>query len=122
MKIYVASKTRHAKYWRELRDSGVNIVSTWIDEVGPGETKNPTELVQRCISEVKECDCVMLYIAEGDEPKGAFIEAGAALAFGKPIKLVAPRYRIGIFQHHPSISHFMTVADALNLNPTDYVS
>jgi hypothetical protein len=119
MKIYIASKTRHGKYWKQLRSSGVNVISTWIDEVGPGETKDPAELSQRCIAEVKECDCLLLFISAEDQPKGAFIEVGAALAFSKPIRVVAPFYRIGIFQHHPSVTQFTTVADALNLNPAD---
>jgi hypothetical protein len=30
---YVASSTRHANLWKMLRASGINILSTWIDEI-----------------------------------------------------------------------------------------
>lgn len=36
LKIYVASKTRHAAKWKALINKGYNIISTWIDEAGPG--------------------------------------------------------------------------------------
>lgn len=120
MKVYFASKTKHAIRWRSIRSSGVQVIATWIDEAEAGETVSPAELAQRCIAEVKECDVVLLYIGEGDEPKGAFIEAGAALAFGKPVRIVAPTYRVGIFVNHPLVSQFPTVAAALGHKPSCY--
>ena len=119
MKIYTASKTRHAKYWQQLRAQGVNIISTWIDEAGPGQTKDPAELAQRCLTEIVKCDALLLYITDTDEPIGAFFEAGAALAIGKPVMVVAPLYKIGIFKYHPLVTHFMCVADALDLEPSN---
>jgi len=49
--IYIASKSKHAPQWRALRDSGVPIISTWIDEAGEGETLDWTALWKRCIHE-----------------------------------------------------------------------
>ena len=81
--IYIASKTRYAEQWRKLRDRGANVISTWIDEAGPGQTKDPAELVQRCLSEIRTCDALLLYVERDDQPKGAYFEAGAALMLEK---------------------------------------
>jgi hypothetical protein len=90
MKIYTASKTKHAQKWIDLRDAGFNVISTWIDEACEGQTKDMRDLVQRCISECVECDGMIVYSEGGDYLKGAFIEMGVAVAHNKPIVLVGP--------------------------------
>ncbi|MHA6684444.1 hypothetical protein [Mesorhizobium sp. A556] len=86
--IYTASKTAHASKWRELRAAGLPINSTWIDEAGEGETKCFESLWSRCISEASKATAVLLYREPGEVLKGAFIEAGAALACGVPVHAV----------------------------------
>jgi hypothetical protein len=94
--IYIASKTKHADKWIELRNRGINIISTWIDEAGPGQTKDMAYLCNRCIEESIRCDAMIVYAEEGDLLKGAFIEMGVALAVsGKRIYLVGPVLPIG---------------------------
>lgn len=88
MKIYIASKTKHAEKWKKLRNAGVNIISTWIDEAGAGESKNLTDLAARCIDEAKSADRLILYCEPSDKLKGALIEVGAALASGVPVYVV----------------------------------
>lgn len=80
--IYIASKTKHADKWRKLRADGWNIISTWIDEAGQGQTKNRRDLAQRCIREAASADLFILYVEPGEQLKGALIEAGAALHSG----------------------------------------
>lgn len=84
--VYVASKTKHAEMWKDLRRSGkVRVISTWIDEAGKGESIDRADLAARCIQEVIASDCLIVYYEEGEYFKGAFIEIGAALAAEKPI-------------------------------------
>ncbi len=83
--IYTASKTKHADRWKSLRAEGWPINSTWIDEAGVGETACFTSLWERCILEASQADAVLLYREPGDVLKGAFVEAGAALAHGVPV-------------------------------------
>lgn len=108
MRIYTASKTVHAHKWLELRSLGLNVISTWIYESGPGETACFRDLWERCISEASRADALLLYREPGEVLKGAFIEAGAALASGKPV------YAVGVedqsFRHHPLV----TVCDSIN--------
>jgi nucleoside 2-deoxyribosyltransferase len=115
-KLYVASRTRRAETWKALRDNhGFNIISTWIDEAGPGETKSMTELWLRIFKEVKECDGLILYLHSDDLPlKGALVEVGAAIALGKLVCVVceiAPTMnpddffkQLGSWQEHPLVT------------------
>lgn len=109
MKIYMASKTRHATKWLKLRESGVDIISTWIDEAGPGQTKSFTDLWLRCINEVSMADRLIAYAEPGDELKGGLIEIGAALATGTPVYVVGEVEALKTCKYHPLI----TLADSL---------
>lgn len=88
--IYVASKTKYAGMWRDLRDAeGWGIISTWIDEAEPGQTKNLRELWGRIQNEIERSDALVLYVELIDFPlKGALIEVGIALRSGLPVFVV----------------------------------
>lgn len=83
--IYIASRTRHAAKWREARDNGIPIISTWIDEAGEGESCSMSSLWWRCVKEAASCSALVLYREDGEMLKGALVEAGAALGDGKPV-------------------------------------
>jgi hypothetical protein len=110
-RVYGASKTRHAPMWRGLRDAGWNIISTWIDEAGDGQSLWP-DLWTRCIFEAASADALILYAEEGDVLKGAFVEAGAALSAGVPVYVVNPQPSWS-FVHHPLVAAMPSVAYAL---------
>jgi hypothetical protein len=116
-RIYIASKTKHADKWIELRNRGVNIISSWIDEAGPGQTKNMADLCNRCINESIECDAMIVYSEEGDYLKGAFIEMGVALGVpGKPIVLVGPVLPEGsAFTYHRRVWQASSIEHAITL-------
>jgi hypothetical protein len=90
--IYAASRAsipERARMWLGLKKDGANIVSSWINESGPGETADFSELWSRIASEIKSCDRLVLYVESGDFPlKGALVEVGMALAFGKEVFVV----------------------------------
>lgn len=89
--LYVASRVHHAAIWRERRCAGVPINSTWIDEAGDGETADFGDLWARIWHEIHACTGLILYACADDFPlKGALIEAGIAMAFGKPVFVVLP--------------------------------
>lgn len=124
--IYVASRAsvpERAAMWRELRDSGVDVISSWIDEDGEGETADWSKLWKRIGDEVAASDALILYAEPSDFPlKGALIEAGMALAHGLPVYVVAPRVELGTFKNrpigswvsHPLVAFADTVAQALS--------
>ena len=61
MRIYTASKVKHAHLWRELRGQGYPVISTWIDEAESGESSSHEELSSRCLREVAKAGAVLLY-------------------------------------------------------------
>lgn len=110
--IYTASKTKHAWLWQSIRELGVNVISTWIDEAGVGETNDFMSLWLRCIAEASTCEVLLAYRASEDEIlKGAFIEIGAALAMGRKVFLVGPFQES--FVDHPAVHRFDSLHAAL---------
>jgi hypothetical protein len=113
-KIYIASKTKHAARWRDLRASGVNIISTWIDEAGEGESKDLADLAHRCIAEAANADALIIYAEPGDDLKGALVELGAALVYSVQIFAVGPVLKpSSAFTHHRLWREYQSMADAL---------
>ena len=113
-RIFVASRTRHAAKWRSLREAGWPIISTWIDEAGPGESRSLRNLALRCIQEAASCSYFILYCEEGDQLKGALLECGAALANRIPVYCVGRCQSISrIFEHHPCWHSCVSIDEAL---------
>jgi hypothetical protein len=110
--IYIASKTKHAERWRFLRDKiGEPIISTWIDEAGPGESADLHDLWQRCITEASGCRVLVVYREPEDVLKGAWVEVGAALASGVPVYAVGlDEFTIAQFR---GITHFPDMKSAI---------
>lgn len=108
--IYVASRAsvpRYPEKWRELRDRGWPIISTWIDEAGPGLTEDFGELWRRIDREIHQAKGVVLWVEPDGFPlKGALIEIGIALGRGKPIGIYAPNVdltKLGSWIQHPLV-------------------
>ena len=121
MRVYVASRVRHAPWWRYYRDEcGWDIISTWIDEAGEGQTADMSELWARITDEVRRCDGLLLFAEAADFPlKGALVEAGMAIALGKPVAVVIPDgfdgesfQPIGSWIRHPLCRTFATFVQA----------
>lgn len=114
MKIYCASKVKYAPLWLKFRETGVNIISTWIDEAGPGQSKSYKDLSLRCFQEVSQCDFVVLYCEDEDILKGALMEVGAAIALGKRVICVGWCASISpVFIFHPLWHNCDTLENAL---------
>lgn len=115
MKIYVASKVKHAADWQRYRfiskTWGMEITSTWIDEAGVGQTKSWEDLWLRCIGEAARCDILLCYAQEDEVLKGALVEVGAALGAGKFVYYVGPK-TIGSWLHHPLVFQFPSLGKA----------
>jgi hypothetical protein len=110
---YIASKTKHAEFWRANRNGGDRITSTWIDEAEEGQTADYAELASRCLREIQEADYLILYCEEGELLKGALLEAGMALALGKRVRCVGDCDSISrVFKKHPLWSSHPSILDA----------
>lgn len=121
--VYVASRASipaRGAMWRSLRHGGWNICSSWIDEDGSGQTPDMSQLWERIEREIRISDALILYAEPGDMPlKGAFVEAGMAIAQGKPVFAVLPQIDnpvkvIGSWLLHPLVTFKATVGEALH--------
>ena len=108
-----ASIPERGAMWRALRNLGIPINSTWIDEDGEGQTADMTELWSRIHDEVMRSEALILYVEPGDFPlKGALVEVGIALGRGIPVRVVMPGVTldqpscrpIGSWIRHPLVS------------------
>lgn len=97
--VYTASKTVHAPLWKQWRDEGVPVISTWIDEAGPGESTSLEDLWVRCVAEASRARLLVVYRESGEVLKGAFVEVGAALASGVPVLAVGDFDGMSFIQH-----------------------
>ena len=112
MKVYVASKVKHAELWKRLRKA-MCISATWIDEAGEGHTADRSELAVRCLREVSEASALVLYCQPGDILRGALLEAGAALALGIQVYCVGDCESLSrIFCNHPLWHSCLSLHDA----------
>jgi hypothetical protein len=116
--IYIASKTRHARRWKALREQGVNIISTWIDEAGAGETIDEADLAQRCIRESVDADLFILYAEPEDVLKGGLVEFGARLGAGREVISVGQCISTAsVFAEHPLWREVATIDEVLAAPP-----
>jgi hypothetical protein len=112
--VYFASKVTHAPRWRALRDRGVPIISSWIDEAGEGQTADYRELSARCLVEIADATAVLLYCEPGEILKGALLEVGAALMSDTPVLCVGECANLSrVFRRHRLWFEFATLEAAL---------
>lgn len=94
MPIYVASRAslpERVEMWKGFRAEGWNIISSWIDESGEGQSLSLPKLWDRIWCEIAICKKLILYVETLDFPlKGALIEVGMALGRDKPVIVCAP--------------------------------
>lgn len=126
-RIYIASRAsvpERSARWRAFRDLGVDIVSSWIDESGEGQTESYSDLWTRIGFEIANADRLVLYAETDDFPlKGALIEAGIAMGMGKPVTVCLPNIGIearscrpiGSWINHPSVVRNDDIRAALGL-------
>jgi len=97
-------------------------IGPWLNEDGPGQTASMAELWPRICAEVAAADEFVLYVELEDLPlKGAFIEAGVALAHGKKIRIVCPRIDgaraklLGSWVSHPNVTFHTSLYEVFAL-------
>lgn len=105
LRIYTASKLRHAQKWRELRSEWPEFlfVSRWIDmptfQDGKPEVCREGWIVDE--HDVRKSDIVMVYAQDSEDLRGALVEAGMGIALDKCLLLVGESESFGTWQHHP---------------------
>lgn len=92
MKIYCASKSRHAPLWQEWKARGVAITSSWLDKFDQGRLPDQTSHWNDILRDIESSDALVLYSQEDDnlKHKGALAEFGIGFALGKKLFYVGP--------------------------------
>jgi hypothetical protein len=97
LQVYTASKLHHAWMWRRLRATWADVDHTaqWVDDFINGRPEGSPEeaisvaLAQRiwaiCEADVRRSDVVLAYAESDDILRGALIETGMAIAWGKRV-------------------------------------
>jgi nucleoside 2-deoxyribosyltransferase len=110
-KLYTAGKLYRAPMFRELREKykdQVTINSRWIDM----ETFDDKDVHDGIKARGWIIDHLDVAAADGilvqadSDLRGALVEAGIALALGKPVLLVEDCHCFGTWQHHPNVRKF----------------
>lgn len=115
LRVYPASKVKHAQKWIDLQESESYLFfhARWLKASKKEADFNNgafAHLWEMCQEDVQSADVVLIYAEEGDRLKGAFVEAGMALAFGKKVLAVGCQ---GTWVHHKNVRRFDTLEQAL---------
>lgn len=117
IKIYLASKLHHVRRWQALRDEWApefEISSSWIDTyVEENDTPDLAPLFwDRNQDDIFMCDYLIIFAVVADELRGALVEAGMALAYGKKVIVVGDNEGFGTWQYHPDVTRVRTMDEA----------
>jgi nucleoside 2-deoxyribosyltransferase len=108
IRVYTASKLKHAALWRRLCDcnAGIYLHARWLkhNKIGTLDSpENASEFWLQDEQDVKDADAVLVYAEGSDHLRGALVEAGMALAFGVPVFVVGDHEDYGTWRYHPGV-------------------
>jgi hypothetical protein len=123
MKVYTASKLSKAPMWRKLINEWpeVDFTARWVTKhVGttPDHPCFAKVFWQHDFADVKLADVVLVYADEGDHLRGALVEAGMAIAFGREVIVVGEHPDYSTWQFHPSVHRVPDLEHARTLLAT----
>lgn len=120
IKLYTASKLKHAPLWRRLSEewTELDFVARWptghVDNI-PDTEYYAKVFWQQDYEDVLASDVVLVFAEGDDKLRGALIEAGLAIAFGNAVIVVGEHSDYGTWQFHPSVHRVPSLAEARKL-------
>lgn len=108
LRIYTASKLKHAEWWRELRRTWDEFdwVARWpVDHCGniPDTDTFARWFWMQDVEDVARCDVLVLFAEGDDHLRGGLVEAGVAIALHKTVIVVGQHKDYGTWQWHSSV-------------------
>lgn len=110
MKVYCASKSKHAPTWEEWKRAGAQITSSWLEKFDQGRLDDQTGHWDQIVNDISESDALLFYSEEGEIQKGAIAEFGIAFALGKRLFYVGPIKNSVTIVEHKRVVHYPTLA------------
>ena len=111
MKIYCASKSKHAPLWVEWKAKGAQITSSWLAKFDQGRLSDQTSHWDAILEDIKNSDGLLFYSEPGEIQKGAIAEFGIAFALGKKLFYVGPIEDSLTAVEHKGVIHYPTLED-----------
>lgn len=109
MKIYCASKSKHAPLWLSWKDRGVEVTSSWLDKFGQGRLPDQTTHWNTILADIQRSDALLFYAEPGEIQRGALAEFGIAFALGKKLFYVGPIEDSLTAIEHDRVIHYDTL-------------
>jgi len=111
LKIYLASKLYHADVVKNLVICNTYDVTwtnrwQWFEGVVDDTEQFAQHFWENDFDDIDAADCVVIYGVVGDELKGALVEAGYAIAKGKPVYCVGGSASFGTWQYSQRVETF----------------
>ena len=108
LRIYTASKLRHAPKWRDICDKNSNFIfhARWLKHTRIGTPDGPEHAPAFWLQDqqdVKDSDALIVYAEKGDKLRGALVEVGMALAYGVPVILIGEHEDWATWRWHPGV-------------------
>jgi hypothetical protein len=127
MKVYIAApysrKDQMNVYAAELRKGGVEVTSSWLNEIHPPTVQMPDltheEHQKYAIQDIKDVRAAKAMVFFTDQTK-QIIRAGRHVEFGIAIERRMPIFVVGLekenlFHHAPGVMHFKTWEDVRDI-------
>lgn len=125
MKVYLASqyctKDQISKYAAELRENGIEVTSSWLEEPHSPNTQmselSPEQHTFYALNDLNDVDRSDMLVFFSVDPSiaakrgGRHVEFGYAIKAGLPILVVGPKENI--FHYLPNINHVAEWKNAL---------
>lgn len=116
LRIYTASKLKHADTWRKLRSDWPEFdwVARWpTDHCGniPDTDTFARWFWMQDMEDVARCDVVVVFAEGDDHLRGALVEAGATIALHKTVIVVGEHPDYGTWQWHSSVRRVRDMAE-----------
>jgi hypothetical protein len=111
MKVYCASKSKHAPLWLKWKARGAQITSSWLDKFDQGRLPDQTSHWNSILEDIKNTDGLLFYSEPGEIQKGAIAEFGIAFALGKKLFYVGPIEESLTAVEHKSVVHYRTIEE-----------
>ena len=111
MKIYCASKSKHAPLWEKWKARGVHVTSSWLEKFDQGRLSDQTAHWNSILADIKGSDALVLYAEPGEVQKGALAEFGIAFGLGKKLFYVGPVEDSLTAVEHASVVHYSSLEE-----------
>jgi nucleoside 2-deoxyribosyltransferase len=118
IRVYFASKLTHGAKWRGLCEATPEIFAhaRWLkhNKIGTESSKeNAVKFWLEDEEDIETADFVVVYGEAGEHLRGALVEAGIAIAFGKQVIVVGEHQDYGTWQWHPNVLRMSSLEDAI---------